>query len=211
MKKCYKAVVAAILAMVGICNATAQSWTADNGNGTYTNPLFYDEFSDPDIIRVGDDYYLAGTTMHCLPGVVILHSKDLVNWRFCSYTMQDFFGLGDEFKLQNGKEAYGQGIWAPCIRYHNGKFYVFSNINGHGMQVFISDKAEGPWKHINLKGDIYDLSVLFDDDGKYMPSISTGQCVALRLSRTSQVSSRVATARLSPMVPPWARDIMPIR
>ena len=59
---------------------SAQSWTADNGNGTYTNPLFYDEFSDPDIIRVGDDYYLAGTTMHTVPGLVILHSKDLVNW-----------------------------------------------------------------------------------------------------------------------------------
>ena len=55
--------------------------------------------------------------------------------------MQDFFGLGDEFRLENGKEAYGQGIWAPCIRYHNGKFYIFSNINGHGMQVFIADKA----------------------------------------------------------------------
>lgn len=142
------------------------SWTADNGNGTYTNPLFYDEFSDPDIIRVGEDFYLAGTTMHCLPGVVVLHSKDLVNWEFCSYAMKDFFGLGDEFRLENGKEAYGQGIWAPCIRYHNGKFYIFSNINGHGMQVFIADKAEGPWKHINMKGNIYDLSVLFDDDGK---------------------------------------------
>ena len=58
----------------------AQSWTADNGNGTFTNPLFYDEFSDPDILRVGDDYYLAGTTMHTVPGLVILHSKDLVNW-----------------------------------------------------------------------------------------------------------------------------------
>ena len=58
----------------------AQSWTADNGNGTFTNPLFYDEFSDPDILRVGDDYYLAGTTMHAVPGLVILHSKDLVNW-----------------------------------------------------------------------------------------------------------------------------------
>ena len=60
-------------------NATAQttSWTADNGNGTFTNPLFYDEFSDPDVIRVGDDYYLAGTTMHSVPGLVILHSKDL--------------------------------------------------------------------------------------------------------------------------------------
>ncbi|MGM9714086.1 MAG: glycoside hydrolase 43 family protein [Prevotella sp.] len=147
-------------------DATAQSWTADNGNGTYTNPLFYDEFSDPDVIRVGDDYYLAGTTMHCLPGVVILHSKDLVNWEFCSYAMNDFFSLGDEFQLKNGREAYGQGIWAPCIRYHNGKFYVFSNINGHGMQVFIADKAEGPWRHINMRGNIYDLSVLFDDDGK---------------------------------------------
>lgn len=155
-----------LLLMLSTMTATAQSWTADNGNGTYTNPLFYDEFSDPDIIRVGDDYYLAGTTMHCLPGVVVLHSKDLVNWRFCSYTMQDFFGLGDEFQLKNGKEAYGQGIWAPCIRYHDGKFYIFSNINGHGMQVFIADKAEGPWKHINMKGNIYDLSVLFDDDGK---------------------------------------------
>ena len=60
--------------------ASAQSWTADNGNGTFTNPLFYDEFSDPDILRVGDDYYLAGTTMHTVPGLVILHSKDLVNW-----------------------------------------------------------------------------------------------------------------------------------
>ena len=57
-----------------------KSWTADNGNGTFTNPLFYDEFSDPDILRVGDDYYLAGTTMHTVPGLVILHSKDLVNW-----------------------------------------------------------------------------------------------------------------------------------
>ena len=61
------------------------SWTADNGNGTYTNPLLYDEFSDPDIIRVGDDYYLAGTTMHSVPGLVILHSNDLVNWENISY------------------------------------------------------------------------------------------------------------------------------
>ena len=62
-----------------------QSWSADNGNGTYTNPLFYDEFTDPDIIRVGKDYYLAGTTMHCVPGIVILHSTDMVNWELCSY------------------------------------------------------------------------------------------------------------------------------
>lgn len=141
------------------------TWAADNGNGTYTNPLFYDEFSDPDIIRVGDDFYLAGTTMHSVPGLVVLHSKDLVNWEFSSYCF-DRFDDSDDFNLRNGKEAYGQGIWAPAIRYHNGKFYIFSNINGHGLQVFISDSAKGPWTHHKINGDIYDLSVLFDDDGK---------------------------------------------
>jgi beta-xylosidase len=59
----------------------SRSWTADNGNGTYSNPLFYDEFSDPDMIRVGPDYYLTGTTMHTMPGLPILHSRDLVNWQ----------------------------------------------------------------------------------------------------------------------------------
>ena len=142
-----------------------KTWSADNGNGTFTNPLFYDEFSDPDIIRVGEDYYLAGTTMHSVPGLVVLHSKDLVNWEFSSFCF-DRFDDSDDFNLRNGKEAYGQGIWAPAIRYHNGKFYIFSNINGHGLQVFISDSAKGPWKHHQVKGDIYDLSVLFDDDGK---------------------------------------------
>ena len=76
-----------VLALATAAPALAQSktWTADNGNGTFTNPLFYDEFSDPDIIRVGDDYYLAGTTMHTVPGLVILHSKDLVNWENVRY------------------------------------------------------------------------------------------------------------------------------
>ena len=87
-----------------------KSWSADNGNGTFTNPLFYDEFSDPDIIRVGEDYYLAGTTMHSVPGLVVLHSKDLVNWEFSSYCF-DRFDDSDDFNLRHGKEAYGQGIW----------------------------------------------------------------------------------------------------
>ena len=144
----------------------AQSWTADNGNGTFTNPLFYDEFSDPDILRVGDDYYLAGTTMHAVPGVAILHSKDLVNWENISYCFDRFDFTDDAFSLKNHKEIYGQGIWAPCIRYANGQFYVFSNINGKGLQCFTSKDIRGPWKHHNLKGNIHDLSVLFDDDGK---------------------------------------------
>lgn len=146
--------------------ASAQSWTADNGNGTYTNPLFYDEFSDPDILRVGDDYYLAGTTMHTVPGLVILHSKDLVNWENISYCFDRFDFDDDAFSLRNHKEVYGQGVWAPAIRYANGLFYVFTNINGKGLQCYTSKDIRGPWEHHNMQGDIYDLSVLFDDDGK---------------------------------------------
>ncbi|WP_406826196.1 family 43 glycosylhydrolase [Pedobacter sp. KACC 23697] len=145
----------------------AQSWTADNGNGTYTNPLFYDEFSDPDLIRVGDDFYLTGTTMHSVPGLPVLHSKDLVNWKVISYAM-DRFQQGAEFNLQDGKEAYGQGIWAPCIRYHDGVFYIFSNINKHGLQIFTASNPAGPWKQHQLKAHIYDLSVLFENGKIYI-------------------------------------------
>ena len=146
--------------------AQTKSWTADNGNGTFTNPLFYDEFSDPDVIRVGDDYYLAGTTMHAVPGLVILHSKDLVNWEFASYCFDRFDFPEDKFALKNHQEIYGQGIWAPCIRYANGQFYVFSNINGKGLQCYTAKDIHGPWTHHNMQGNIYDLGVLFDDDGK---------------------------------------------
>lgn len=131
-----------ILSLAAILNLTIlaawgqqKSWTADNGNGTFTNPLFYDEFSDPDMIRVNDTFYLVGTTMHCNPGLVVLESKDLVNWEFCSYAFDRIPVDDSRFRLEGGKEAYGQGIWAPCIRYHEGKFYIFSNINGIGMQI----------------------------------------------------------------------------
>ena len=156
-----------LFTMLTTINAqTTTSWTADNGNGTYTNPLFYDEFSDPDILRVGDDYYLAGTTMHSVPGLVILHSRDLVNWENISYCFERFDFDDDAFSLRNHQEIYGQGIWAPCIRHANGQFYIYSNINGKGLQCYTSKDIRGPWKHHNMQGRIYDLSVLFDDDGK---------------------------------------------
>lgn len=141
----------------------AGSWAADNGNGTYSNPLFYEEFEDPDVIRVGEDYYLAGTTMHMNPGLMVMHSKDLVNWELASYCI-DRLDLGPRFRLEGGN-IYGQGIWAPCIRYHDGTFYVFSNVNGVGTLVFRSKSAKGPWARNQLPG-MHDLSVLFDDDGK---------------------------------------------
>lgn len=167
------------------------SWTADNGNGTFTNPLLYDEFSDPDIIRVGDDYYLAGTTMHSVPGLVILHSKDLVNWENISYCFDRFDFKDDAFSLKNGKEIYGQGIWAPCIRYANGQFYLYSNINGKGLQCYTSKDIHGPWVHHNMQGKIYDLSVLFDDDGKIYAIHGYGEvhCTELKPDMSGPIES----------------------
>jgi len=155
---------AATPASSGTSTDVAKHWTADNGNGTYSNPLFYEEFEDPDPIRVGEDYYLAGTTMHMNPAVQLMHSKDLVNWELAGYCT-DRLDLGPAYRLEGGRGIYGRGIWAPCIRYHNGMFYVFSNVNGAGLQVFRSKSIKGPWERNQLPGR-HDLSVLFDDDGK---------------------------------------------
>ncbi|HDR88131.1 MAG TPA: glycosyl hydrolase 43 family protein [Bacteroidetes bacterium] len=141
------------------------TWTADNGNGTFTNPLFYEEFSDPDLIRVGNDYYMTGTTMHTMPGLPVLHSKDLVNWKLISYAVPRL-DLGPELRMEDGLDFYGQGIWAPCFRYHNDTFYIFSNVNRYGTQVFSSTDPSGPWKHRTMNARLHDLTVLFDDDGK---------------------------------------------
>ena len=142
----------------------AQTWTADLGNGTYSNPLFYDEFSDPDVIRVGDDFYLTGTTMHSMPGLPILHSRDLVNWTLLGYAM-DRLDLGPEYRLE-GRTIYGRGIWAPSFRWHAGTFYIFSNVNGRTTQLFRATDPRGPWTRTAMKVSLHDLSVLFDDDGK---------------------------------------------
>src|SRR5262245_41437435 len=84
------------LSFLGAGAVAAQSWSADNANGTYSNPLFYEEFEDPDIIRVGTDYYLVGNTMHMNPALIVLHSKDLVNWELASYCI-DRLDLGPAF------------------------------------------------------------------------------------------------------------------
>lgn len=145
--------------------AWADSWTPDNGNGTYTNPLFYDEFSDPDMIRVGEDFYLTGTTMHSMPGLPILHSKDLVNWTFVSYAAREL-DLGPSFRLEGGGNIYGQGFWAPSFRHHDGTFYIFSNVNKQATQLFTATNPAGPWRQQSMRRSLHDLSVLFDDDGK---------------------------------------------
>ncbi|WP_448657718.1 family 43 glycosylhydrolase [Sphingomonas sp. CJ99] len=162
------ALAAALLSGVAVAQHTPvpiTGWTADNGNGTFTNPLFNDEFSDPDIIRVGDVYYMTGTTMHVMPGLPLLHSRDLVNWRLASYAF-DRLDLGSGWRLAEGQEIYGQGIWAPSLRYHDGTFHIFANVNRKGLQHFSAKNPAGPWTHNSIPGDAHDISVLFDDDGR---------------------------------------------
>jgi len=155
--------------------ATERTWTAANDNGTFSNPLFYDEFSDPDLIRVGNDYYMTGTTMHAMPGLPVLHSRDLVNWRLLSYAAPRL-DFGPEYRLEAGKEIYGQGVWAPSFRYRNGTFYIFDNLRGQPTQVFTARDPRGPWTRTPMKRGFHDLSVLFDDDGKaylsFVPKLS---------------------------------------
>jgi beta-xylosidase len=156
----------ALLVLAGTASqAQRATWTADNGNGTFTNPLFYEEFSDPDMIRVGEYFYLTGTTMHSMPGLPVLRSRDLVNWEFVAYAM-DKLDLGPPFRLEEGKNIYGRGIWAPSFRYHKGTYYIFSNVNGQTTQMFKATNPAGPWTRTAMKGSFHDLSVLFDDDGK---------------------------------------------
>ncbi|MDW7694271.1 glycoside hydrolase 43 family protein [Flammeovirgaceae bacterium SG7u.111] len=144
---------------------TDGTWISDNGNGTFTNPLFYEEFSDPDMIRVGDDYYLTGTTMHTMPGLPVLHSKDLVNWELISYAAPRLDYV-PRLTMENGEDFYGQGIWAPCIRFHQDTFYIFSNVNGYGTQIYYATDPKGPWEHKTMNAKLHDLTILFDDDGK---------------------------------------------
>ena len=160
-----KIILILFVSFISLHNILAQSWTADNGNGTFTNPLFYDEFTDPDAIRVGDDFYMVASSMHSMPGLPLLKSKDLVNWEFVTYIF-DRLDLGPEFHLEGDKGVYGNGIWAPAIRYHKGTFYVFVNVNDYGLQVFSTKDPAGKWEHKNMGGRIYDLGILFDDDDR---------------------------------------------
>src|SRR5215204_776088 len=89
-------------------------WKADNGDGTYKNPVLHADYSDPDAVRVGDDFYMTASSFNAAPGLPVLHSKDLVNWRLINYV----FKRQKPYEVFN-KPQHGGGVWAPSIRYHN--------------------------------------------------------------------------------------------
>ena len=131
------------------------------------NPAIFADVPDLSMIRVGDTYYMSSTTMHMSPGVPIMRSKDLVNWKLVSYCY-DTLVSNDEMNLDNGRSTYGKGSWASCIRYHNGTYYVttFASTSGK-THIYTSKNIEkGPWKAISFRPSLHDHSLFFDDDGK---------------------------------------------
>jgi beta-xylosidase len=134
---------------------------------TAQNPIIWADVPDMSMVRVGDTYYMSSTTMHMSPGVPIMRSKDLVNWQIVSYAY-DTLGNIDALSLNNGKNAYGRGSWASCIRYHNGTFYVstFSSTTGKTYIWSTKDIGNGAWKEISFSPSFHDHTLFFDDDGR---------------------------------------------
>ena len=130
------------------------------------NPLTGMDFPDPDVIRVGDTYYMISTTMHFFPGACILRSFDLVRWEICTYLYETLEHTSGEI-LEGEENIYGHGMWAASLRCHQGMFYVvFIAHEWDRTFLFTSDRIEGPWEKHYIKGIYHDPSLLFDDDGK---------------------------------------------
>lgn len=131
------------------------------------NPIIFADVPDLSMIRVGNSYYMSSTTMHMSPGVPIMKSDDLVNWRIVSYAYDTLADV-DELNLNNGKNAYGSGSWASTLRYHNGIFYVttFAQTTGKTYIYTTTDIEKGSWKTISFSPSYHDHTLFFDDDGK---------------------------------------------
>jgi len=138
-------------------------WVADNGDGTYKNPIIHADYSDPDVIRVGDDFWMTASSFNAVPGLPILHSKDLVNWTIVNHA----------FREQSPKEVFdkpqhGGGVWAPSIRFHNGEYYIYYGDPDFGIYMTKTRDPRGEWSKPLLvksaKGWI-DPCPLWDDDG----------------------------------------------
>lgn len=149
-------------------NPIVLSW-GDQGNGRYKNPIINGDYSDPDVIRVGSDYYLITSTFHLSPGITVLHSKDLVNWTIIGHAINDIASFDHAYSADEMGE-YSHGIWAPAIRYHDGKFWVYVCDPVFGLFMTTAINPAGPWEpaHQVFKGRNYDDCCPFWDDNGQM-------------------------------------------
>lgn len=135
---------------------------------TAVNPLIYADVPDMSMVRVDDTYYMSSTTMHMVPGVPIMKSKDLVNWELVSYAYDTLADDVPAMNLDDGQNTYGRGSWASCIRYHKGMYYVstFAQTTGKTYFFMTRDIEKGPWKRVEFAPSCHDHTFFFDEDGR---------------------------------------------
>jgi beta-xylosidase len=141
----------------------SKAWSPDKGDGTYKNPIIHADYSDPDICRAGDDFYMTSSSFNSVPALPILHSKDLINWEIVNYAVMEFPDSYYDIP------QHGNGVWAPCIRFHDGMFYIYWGDPDRGIYMVQTTDPKGEWSAPVLvkkaSGNI-DSSPLWDDDGK---------------------------------------------
>lgn len=169
----------ASLAGLGAATAQGQVWRADSGQGTYHNPPLNADYPDPDIIRVGEDFYFASTTFVNAPGLTILHSKDLVNWDIAGHVMPRLQG-NPKYDLIDGGD-YRHGVFAPSLRHHKGRFYVVVTPVGQHTRIYSAADVRGPWTLHTLDREAFDPGLFIDDDGKAYIATSIGSDGTVRL------------------------------
>ncbi|MBA3947661.1 MAG: glycosyl hydrolase 43 family protein [Herpetosiphonaceae bacterium] len=142
------------------------SW-GDQGNGTYHNPILPADYSDLDAIRVGNDYYAISSTFQFSPGIIVLHSQDLVNWSILGHVVTDLTQIGPELNWTS-MDRYGRGIWAPAIRYHDGRYWVYFCTPDEGLFMSTAASPAGPWaplKQLFPWAGWDDCCPFWDEDG----------------------------------------------
>jgi beta-xylosidase len=138
-------------------------WLADRGDGTYDNPVLCADYSDPDAVRVGDDFYLVASSFTDTPGLPILHSRDLVNWRLIGHALKNLPDARYE------KVQPGEGVWAPSIRFHAGQYWIFYPTPDEGIFLVTAKNPAGPWSEphcVQAGRGLIDPCPLWDDDGQ---------------------------------------------
>lgn len=147
-----------------------------------TNPVIHADVPDMSMVRVGDTYYMSSTTMHMSPGVPIMKSTDLINWKLVNYAY-DVLDTVDALALENGQSSYGRGSWASCIRYHNNTFYVstFASTTGKTYIFSTKDIEKGAWKVSSFEPSYHDHTIFFDDDGRVYMIWGAGKLMMLEL------------------------------
>ena len=176
-------VLVVILSLV-VCFVTidAAGKRSSSSTGLVENPMLWADVPDPDIIRVGDSYYLVSTTMHLMPGAPIMRSRDLKNWETIGY-VYDRLTDSPKYDLQNGT-VYGRGQWATSLKYHNGRFYVLFAPNEQGAMgdtyIYSAEDPAGEWTLVSRMRHFHDCSLFFDDDNRVYVIYGTGEMMELK-------------------------------